>query len=182
MYNMREEREREVITCLLDLSLASALAIGPDQSFLRSTFLPTTIPRWVPDSARGRSGQGQTRRAKRIKGHLVGPAVGIATDLSLLIPRPETSEKRGDGRNRVRKEGEIVSKSERTNTGGPGDVVEEWVVGDNKKEGGEGATLFDPSFYVNPVSKGTPKKGGDLNGGKGTLDKVTKPEREPSFD
>ena len=51
------------------------------------------MPRWVPDSLRGRSFQGLLAYSRRMSGHLRGPAVEMATDLSLLTPSPDTTEK-----------------------------------------------------------------------------------------
>ena len=46
----------------------------------------------MPVSLRGRSGQGHDRRVVTMAGQCSGSEVGTATDLSLLTPRPETSE------------------------------------------------------------------------------------------
>src|SRR6185437_1611781 len=89
---MREERERERSRVRLVFILLTALLTGPSQTFSRVTSLPMTIPRWVPSFKRGRSGQGQDRRSDRMAGQWGSSAVGIASDLVLLIPRPETTE------------------------------------------------------------------------------------------
>ena len=52
-----------------------------------------TMPRWTPSFSRGRSGQGEDLRSDLILGHWGSPAVGMALDLVLLMPKPETTEK-----------------------------------------------------------------------------------------
>src|SRR5689334_10863071 len=73
--------------------LAYAFFMGPFQSISKVTSRPTKMPKWTPDSLRERSPQGQRASPARRAGHLEGGAVGIAADLSLLTPRPETCEK-----------------------------------------------------------------------------------------
>jgi hypothetical protein len=179
---MREEREREVMRTLLALSLASALAVGPAQRRSRVTSLPTKMPRCVPVLERGRAGQGLARRAAWIAGQHLVPAVGTATDLSLLTPRPETSENSLIKTRAIGKKREVISKSEGANVRKARDVNEERVVSNNEEEGGEGATLFDTSFNINPLSELSAKKGGNLDRGERTFDEVTKPNGETGFD
>src|SRR4051794_36832417 len=90
---MREEREKERKRGREEESFFRALSIGTFQIPSRVTPRPMRIPRWVPDSLRGRSGQGEPRSSSLSPGHREGGAVGMATDLSLLMPRPETTEK-----------------------------------------------------------------------------------------
>ena len=65
---------------------------GPLQTSAKETSRPMGIPRWVPLSTKGRSGQGQILRSSLMLSCLSGGLVGTTTDLCLFIPRPETSE------------------------------------------------------------------------------------------
>src|ERR1700722_4676021 len=86
--------ERDRMTCFDAEILASALDTGFFQISSRVTSRPMRIPRCVPLSLRGKSGQGELRRSLLMREFILGCEVVTTHDLSLLIPRPETLEKR----------------------------------------------------------------------------------------
>src|SRR3954464_13240566 len=91
---MREEREKERKRGREEESFFRALSIGTFQIPSRVTPRPMRIPRWVPDSLRGRSGQGEPRSSSLSPGHREGGAVGMATDLDDRKGRDETKGRR----------------------------------------------------------------------------------------
>ena len=75
-----------------------------------------------------------------------GPAVGIAADLSLLIPKPETTEKRVIRR----REGEMRetesakrARSSAPDTFSPREKVKQRIINNDEKERGKRAALLD---------------------------------------
>lgn len=92
-YKIRLGRERVFTKGLAALSRTRALETGVSQISSSVTSLPMTMPRCVPLSRRGRSGHGDCAKPDLIAASLEGCEVDRTSDLSLLIPRPETTEK-----------------------------------------------------------------------------------------
>src|SRR6185437_7213501 len=88
---MREEKGRARMREKLFLIFWRALVRGPSQTSSRETS-PIGIPRWVPLSAKGRSGHGEALRPTLMLSNFEGGLVVTTKDLGLLIPRPEISE------------------------------------------------------------------------------------------
>lgn len=93
MNKMREGIEREEMTEREREILSTAFLKGLSKISPRVTLRPIVIPRWVAESRRGRSGQGQLERSERSLASEESGPEEITQLLSLLIPRPERWEK-----------------------------------------------------------------------------------------
>jgi hypothetical protein len=66
-------------------------------------------------------------------------------------------------RNMSSGDSEIISKRIVTDIGDKGEKKEEGVIGEDKEEGGEWTTLFDPPKNINPIRRVPTKEGRDLD-------------------
>lgn len=131
---------------------------------------------------------GAIREINADAGPVGGGGRGNSSRFVPIDPQPRHNRKKGNKRkrrrdmsNRVGEEREVIGEGKGENPLFLGKEVKERVVGDNKKEGREGAPLFDSPENGNPVSEGAAKEGRDVDRRHGALDKILEPGGEVGF-
>ena len=135
---------REEVTVEVEERRASAFLQGASKMSARVT---SRLPKWVAEERRGRSGQGQEVMSER--------SLGRDQSISEKMTQDDTEarksgkdgddgESRGDVRDMKGRHCQVIRKSKTFDVGEGGEGSKEGVIGKNKNERGEGATLLDP--------------------------------------